>query len=100
MEEQKIYKKPLPTKKFETNFMRNMVLPVNFTFYKNKPPRKFCEGQFISRDYEKIGFKAAAKASFCAFASAKSFPNVVKYVLIFGSVPEGRTITSAPPSNL
>ena len=27
--------------------------------------------------YAKIGAKAAAKASFCACASAKSFPNVV-----------------------
>ena len=48
--------------------------------------------------YAKIGAKAAAKASFCACASAKSFPNVVKYVLIFGSVPDGRTTTVAPPS--
>ena len=51
-----------------------------------------------STNYEKIGFIAAASASFCACASAKSFPNVVKYVLIFGSVPDGRTIACAPPS--
>ena len=28
--------------------------------------------------YEKIGFNAAASASFCACASARSFPKVVK----------------------
>ena len=50
--------------------------------------------------YEKIGFKASASLSFCACASATSLPSVVKYVLILGSVPEGRTITSAPPSSL
>ena len=48
--------------------------------------------------YEKSGFNASASSSFCACASARSFPNVVKYVLIFGSVPDGRTIACAPPS--
>ena len=62
--------------------------------------RGTCLKSLSHKSYAKIGFIAAAKASFCACASAKSFPNVVKYVLIFGSVPDGRTIASAPPSSL
>ncbi len=46
------------------------------------------------------GFKLSASFSFCASASARSLPNVVKYVLIFGSVPDGRTTTVAPPSSV
>lgn len=50
--------------------------------------------------YDNTGFKASASTSFCAIASARSLPSVVKYVLIFGSVPEGLTMIVAPPSNV
>ena len=50
--------------------------------------------------YARIGFSPSANWSFFAWASARSLPSVVKYVLIFGSVPDGRTITVAPSSML
>ena len=58
------------------------------------------QGYVIQLSYANSGFKASASLSFCAFASARSLPSVVKYVLIFGSVPDGRTTTVAPPSRV
>ena len=58
------------------------------------------ESRLSETAYFSSGCTAAARAFCWASASARSLPRVVKYVLIFGSVPEGRTTTLAPPSRV